>query len=234
NVKKSKKLGSKERLASPRTSKPRTCLRWLLIGRIFDLKGKLIESSDSECKSDTSACDNASASNPQEPTSKQFLNSTSFLGSNSGLWRSSMGEHLDYTGLFLERVDLLKGNRSTNLYTINLHEMTSTSLIYLMARATLTKSWPMRFESINGKQYVLVIVDDYSRYTWVHFLISKDEAPEVIKTFLKKIQVLLQAPVIIVRTDNGTNSQIKNLKLILKRLASLTKRQLLKPLSKTG
>ncbi|GKG03517.1 retrovirus-related pol polyprotein from transposon TNT 1-94, partial [Tanacetum coccineum] len=50
---------------------------------------------------------------------------------------------------------------------------------------------PMRIESINGKRYVLVIVDDYSRYTWVHFLISKDEAPKVIKTFLKKIIVLL-------------------------------------------
>ncbi|GJS45231.1 retrovirus-related pol polyprotein from transposon TNT 1-94 [Tanacetum coccineum] len=29
---------------------------------------------------------------------------------------------------------------------------------------------PMRVESINGKKYVLVIVDDYSRYTWTHFL----------------------------------------------------------------
>ncbi|GKE84555.1 retrovirus-related pol polyprotein from transposon TNT 1-94 [Tanacetum coccineum] len=35
----------------------------------------------------------------------------------------------------------------------------------------------MRIASINGKRYVLVIVDDYSRYTWVHFLRSKDEAP---------------------------------------------------------
>ncbi|GJS13906.1 retrovirus-related pol polyprotein from transposon TNT 1-94 [Tanacetum coccineum] len=55
----------------------------------------------------------------------------------------------------------------------------------------------MRVESINRKRYVLVIVDDYSRYTWANFLRSKDEALEVIKTFLKKIQVLLQAPVII-------------------------------------
>ncbi|GJZ35162.1 putative ribonuclease H-like domain-containing protein [Tanacetum coccineum] len=62
---------------------------------------------------------------------------------------------------------------------------------------------PMSFESINGKRYVLVIVDDYSSYTWVYFLKSKDEALEVIKTFLKKNIVLLQAPVIIVRTDNG-------------------------------
>ncbi|GJW51460.1 retrovirus-related pol polyprotein from transposon TNT 1-94 [Tanacetum coccineum] len=33
---------------------------------------------------------------------------------------------------------------------------------------------PMRIKSINGKKYILVIVDDYSRYTWTHFLRSKD------------------------------------------------------------
>nr|GEV48103.1 putative ribonuclease H-like domain-containing protein [Tanacetum cinerariifolium] len=63
---------------------------------------------------------------------------------------------------------------------------------------------PMRVASINGKRYVLVIVDDYSRYTWVHFLRTKDETPEVIKNFMKKIFVRLPTPVIIVRTDNGT------------------------------
>ncbi|GKD89379.1 putative ribonuclease H-like domain-containing protein [Tanacetum coccineum] len=63
---------------------------------------------------------------------------------------------------------------------------------------------PMRVESINGKRYIPVIVDDYSRYTWVYFLRSKDEAPEVVKTFLKEIQVLLQAPVII---QNGLVKQ---------------------------
>ncbi|GJR86952.1 retrovirus-related pol polyprotein from transposon TNT 1-94 [Tanacetum coccineum] len=166
----------------------------------------------------------------------------------------------------LEVVDLLKANHTTNLYTINLHDMASTSPICLMARATSTKSWlwhqrlshinfdtindlarndlvtdlpkfkyhkehlcpsceqgkrkrashppkpvphskqrlhrlhmdlcgPMRIASINGKWYVLVIMDDYSRYTWVVFLRSIDEAPKEIKTFLKKITVLLQAPV---------------------------------------
>nr|GFC09162.1 Gag-Pol polyprotein [Tanacetum cinerariifolium] len=43
---------------------------------------------------------------------------------------------------------------------------------------------PMRIASINRKRYILVTVDDYSRYTWVHFLRSKDEAPAVIITFL--------------------------------------------------
>nr|GFC57046.1 integrase, catalytic region, zinc finger, CCHC-type, peptidase aspartic, catalytic [Tanacetum cinerariifolium] len=67
---------------------------------------------------------------------------------------------------------------------------------------------PMRIASINGKRYILVIVDDYSLYTWVHFLRSKDEAPEVIIKFLKRITVLLQSLVIIIRTDNGT--KVKN------------------------
>ncbi|GJR79820.1 integrase, catalytic region, zinc finger, CCHC-type containing protein [Tanacetum coccineum] len=39
---------------------------------------------------------------------------------------------------------------------------------------------PMRVASINGKKYLLVIVDDYSRFTWVKFLASKDEAPDFI------------------------------------------------------
>nr|GEZ07025.1 hypothetical protein [Tanacetum cinerariifolium] len=50
----------------------------------------------------------------------------------------------------------------------------------------------MRVQSINGKQYVLVVIDDYSRYTWVFFLHSKDEAFEVIISFIKKTQVNLQ------------------------------------------
>nr|GEZ91442.1 hypothetical protein [Tanacetum cinerariifolium] len=183
----------------------------------------------------------------------------------------------------LEGVDLLKGDRSTNLYTINLHEMVVASPICLMARASSTKSWlwhqrlshlnfdtindlarndlvagfpkfkyhkehlcpsceqgkskrashppkpvpnsrqrlhlihmdlcgPIRIASINEKRYILVIVDDYSRYTWVHFLRSKDEAPKVIIKFLKRITVLLQSPVIIIRTDNGTEFKNQMLK----------------------
>ncbi|GJS57471.1 retrovirus-related pol polyprotein from transposon TNT 1-94 [Tanacetum coccineum] len=47
---------------------------------------------------------------------------------------------------------------------------------------------PMRVESINGKKYVLVIVDESKRYTWTHFLRSKDETPEVLIDFLKLVQ----------------------------------------------
>nr|GEY78055.1 retrovirus-related Pol polyprotein from transposon TNT 1-94 [Tanacetum cinerariifolium] len=61
-----------------------------------------------------------------------------------------------------------------------------------------------RVASINGKKYILVIVDDYSRYTWTLFLRSKDETPEVLKDFLMMIPRNLQAPVITVRTERGT------------------------------
>ncbi|GJU29909.1 retrovirus-related pol polyprotein from transposon TNT 1-94 [Tanacetum coccineum] len=63
---------------------------------------------------------------------------------------------------------------------------------------------PMRVASINGKKYILVIVDDYSRFTWVKCLRSKDEAPDFIIKFLKMIQVRLKVPVRRIRTDNGT------------------------------
>nr|GEZ26936.1 retrovirus-related Pol polyprotein from transposon TNT 1-94 [Tanacetum cinerariifolium] len=275
-VMKPKKVGSNERLASPKPSKPRSYLRWSPTGRLFDLKGKIIASSEYESQSDCSNGDNAYNANPLEPTIKQFPNSTSFLGSDLQ-WGNvlitrvyfveGLGHNLFSVGQFcnsdlevafgrnkcfvrnLEGVDPLKGNRTTNLYTINLYDMASASSICLMARATSTKSWlwhqrlshlnfdiindlakndlvtglpkfkyhkehlcpsceqrkrkrashppkpvpnskqrlhllymdlcgPMRIASINGKRYVLVIVDDYSCYTWVHFLISKDEAPK--------------------------------------------------------
>nr|GEU43706.1 hypothetical protein [Tanacetum cinerariifolium] len=123
----------------------------------------------------------------------------------------------------LDGVDLLKCNRSTNLYTNNLYDMASTSPICLMAHATPTKSWlwhqrlsHLNFETINNlakndlvfglpkfkyaKEHLCPSYD-YSRYTWVYFLRPKDETPEVIKNFLKKIYVRLQAPVIIVRKE---------------------------------
>ncbi|GJW33179.1 retrovirus-related pol polyprotein from transposon TNT 1-94 [Tanacetum coccineum] len=75
---------------------------------------------------------------------------------------------------------------------------------------------PMRVASINGKKYILVIVDDYSRYTWTLFLRSKDETPEVLKDFLTMIQRNLQAPVIYVRTDKGTEFLNKTLNAFFK------------------
>ncbi|GJS98700.1 retrovirus-related pol polyprotein from transposon TNT 1-94 [Tanacetum coccineum] len=172
-------------------------------------------------------------------------------------------------------VDLLKGSRSTNLYTISIDDMMKSSPVCLLSKASKIKSWlwhrrlnhlnfgtindlarkdlvrglprlkfekyhlcsacqlgkikkyshkpknentnmevlytlhmdlcgPIRVQSINGKKYILVIVDDYSRFTWVKFLRSKDETPEFVINFLKQIQVGLNKTVRYIRTDNGT------------------------------
>ncbi|GJY76034.1 retrovirus-related pol polyprotein from transposon TNT 1-94 [Tanacetum coccineum] len=172
-------------------------------------------------------------------------------------------------------VELIKGSRGSNLYTISVEDMLKSSPICLLSKASKNKSWlwhcrlnhlnfgtindlvrndlvrglprlkfekdhicsvcqlvkskkhthkpkakntiikvlhtihmdlcgPMRVQSINGKKYILVIVDDYSRFTWVKFLRSKDEAPEFVTKFLTQIQVGLNKTVRFIRTDNGT------------------------------
>ncbi|GJR47695.1 integrase, catalytic region, zinc finger, CCHC-type containing protein [Tanacetum coccineum] len=179
-------------------------------------------------------------------------------------------------------VELIKGSRGSNLYTISIEDMLKSSPICLLSKASKNKSWlwhrrlnhlnfgtindlarkdlvrglprlkfekdhlcsacqlgkskkhthkpktentnlevlntlhmdlcgPMRVQTINGKKYILVIVDDYSRFTWVKFLRSKDETPEVVIKFLKQIQVGLNKTVRNIRTDNGTEFVNKDL-----------------------
>nr|GEX03182.1 retrovirus-related Pol polyprotein from transposon TNT 1-94 [Tanacetum cinerariifolium] len=62
----------------------------------------------------------------------------------------------------------------------------------------------MRIKIVNEKKYILVIVDDYSRFAWVKCLRSKDEAQDFIIKFLKMIQVRLKVPVRRIQTDNRT------------------------------
>ncbi|GJY28076.1 retrovirus-related pol polyprotein from transposon TNT 1-94 [Tanacetum coccineum] len=63
---------------------------------------------------------------------------------------------------------------------------------------------PMRVASINKKRYILVIIEDYYRFTWVRLSRSKDKALDAIIKCIKKIQVRLNATVCNVQTDNGT------------------------------
>ncbi|GJR04019.1 retrovirus-related pol polyprotein from transposon TNT 1-94, partial [Tanacetum coccineum] len=63
---------------------------------------------------------------------------------------------------------------------------------------------PIRVASVNGKNNILIIVDDYLRFTWVKYLRSNDEARDFIIKFLKMIQERLKVHVRRIRTDNGT------------------------------
>ncbi|KAJ9567460.1 hypothetical protein OSB04_003426 [Centaurea solstitialis] len=63
---------------------------------------------------------------------------------------------------------------------------------------------PMRVESLARKKYMLVLVDEYSRYTWLEFLRAKSDAVDLIIAFIKRIQVLLGRQVKKLRSNNGT------------------------------
>ncbi|GJW15376.1 putative ribonuclease H-like domain-containing protein [Tanacetum coccineum] len=55
-----------------------------------------------------------------------------------------------------------------------------------------------------NKKYCLVVTDDYSRFTWVFFLASKDETSGILKNFITEIENLVDKKVKIIRCDNGT------------------------------
>nr|GEX47644.1 ribonuclease H-like domain-containing protein [Tanacetum cinerariifolium] len=52
--------------------------------------------------------------------------------------------------------------------------------------------------------YCLVVTDDYSRFTWVFFLVSKDETSAILKTFITGIEKLVDHKVKVIRCDNET------------------------------
>nr|GFA89754.1 hypothetical protein [Tanacetum cinerariifolium] len=154
-VKKPKKVGFIERLATPKPNKPRFLLKWSPTGRLFDQKGKLVNSSESNSQSD---CSNGNLKLLINFVWK-FMGTVRFgndhvatiLGFGDLQWRNilitrvyfveGLGHNLfsvrqlcdsDLEVAFrrnacfvknLEGVDLLKGDRSTNLYTIYLYEM---------------------------------------------------------------------------------------------------------------
>ena len=62
---------------------------------------------------------------------------------------------------------------------------------------------PNRVASLGGKYFCLVIVDDYSRYTWVFFLSQKNDTFDTFRTFTKKVQNELELKIKTIRSDHG-------------------------------
>jgi hypothetical protein len=70
---------------------------------------------------------------------------------------------------------------------------------------------PVAYLSIGGSKYGLVIVDDFSRFTWVFFLQDKTETHRTLKRFLRRAQNEFELKVKKIRSDNG--SEFKNLQV---------------------
>ncbi|GJW57141.1 putative ribonuclease H-like domain-containing protein [Tanacetum coccineum] len=63
---------------------------------------------------------------------------------------------------------------------------------------------PTFVSSLMNKKYCLVVTDDYSRFTWVFLLASKDETSGILKRLITEIENLVDKKVKIIRCDNGT------------------------------
>ncbi|GJV35239.1 retrovirus-related pol polyprotein from transposon TNT 1-94 [Tanacetum coccineum] len=124
----------------------------------------------------------------------------------------------------IERVYSRRKRSQSNLFSVgqfceaDLEKTTSSAPICLMAKVSkpqalvmASKSFPSQLDYIN-----LLSKKDVVIYTWTLFLRSKDETPEVLKDFLTMIQRNLQAPVISVRTDRGTEFLNKTLHAFFK------------------
>jgi transposase InsO family protein len=70
---------------------------------------------------------------------------------------------------------------------------------------------PTSYKSICRNLYCLVIVDDYSRYTWTLFLGDKSKTPEIFKTFARRAQREYNSPIVKIQNDNG--SEFKNMNI---------------------
>ncbi|GJU59252.1 putative ribonuclease H-like domain-containing protein [Tanacetum coccineum] len=63
---------------------------------------------------------------------------------------------------------------------------------------------PTNVKSLMKKSYCLVVTDDFSRFSWVFFLATKDETSGILKTFITEIENQLDHKVKVTRSDNGT------------------------------
>jgi transposase InsO family protein len=89
--------------------------------------------------------------------------------------------------------------------------MTTTQLLKMLH---MNLFGPIAYISIGGNKYGIVIVDDYSRFTWVLFLQDKSETQEVLKKFLRMAQNEFDAKIKKIRSDNGTefkNTQVEDI-----------------------
>ena len=63
---------------------------------------------------------------------------------------------------------------------------------------------PTTYTSIGGNKYGFVIVDDFTRYTWVLFLVDKSDVFATFKSFIKRVHNKFETTIKKVRSDNGS------------------------------
>ncbi|GJU62250.1 putative ribonuclease H-like domain-containing protein [Tanacetum coccineum] len=117
---------------------------------------------------------------------------------------------------------LLKVPRKNNMYSVDLKNIIPKGgLTCLFAKATSDESelWHRRLGHINFKtmnklvkgNLVRVVTDDYSRFSWVFFLATKDVTSGILKSFITRVENLIDQTVKVIRCDNGTEFKNKEM-----------------------
>jgi transposase InsO family protein len=74
---------------------------------------------------------------------------------------------------------------------------------------------PIAYISIGGNKYNLVIVDDFSRFTWIFFLQDKSETQGIVKKFIRRAQNEYELKIKNIRSDNGSEFRNTNVEEFL-------------------
>jgi len=69
---------------------------------------------------------------------------------------------------------------------------------------------PITYISIGGNKYGLVIIDDFSRFTWVFLFHEKSEVQEIVKKFIRRVQNEFELKIKNIRSDNGSEFRNTN------------------------
>ncbi|GKB94631.1 putative ribonuclease H-like domain-containing protein [Tanacetum coccineum] len=70
---------------------------------------------------------------------------------------------------------------------------------------------PTFVKSSMKKMYCLVVTDDYSRFSWVFFLVTKDETSGILKSFITRVENIIGQRVKVIRCDNRTEFKNKEM-----------------------
>ncbi|GJV84547.1 ribonuclease H-like domain-containing protein [Tanacetum coccineum] len=120
---------------------------------------------------------------------------------------------------------LLKVPRKNNMYSVDLKNIVPKGgLTCLFAKATSDESelWHRRLGHINFKTMNKLVKrnlvrDNYSRFSWVFFLATKDETSSILKSFITGVENLIDQKVKVIRCDNGTKFKNKEMNQFCKR-----------------
>ena len=91
---------------------------------------------------------------------------------------------------------------------------------------------PITYISIGGNKYGLVIVDDFSRFTWVFFVHDKSEVQGIVKKLIRRAQNEFELKIKNIRSDNGSEFETPMLRNFLMKKGSSMNSPLHIPLNK--